>query len=144
MNRRVKVLIAAGAVLLGVAAVVFSAIVRRASPEISPRHSYSERSQPEQKGPIVLLGYDGPYGRVVDAIHIDVRRGIPHTRSEETPIEDVSRYVTAQLDGKASVWVVVTASNEEKFGDVIKVIDACRTTRVHGIVLNQFPGLWRE
>ena len=85
------------------------------------------------------FGYDGPYERIADAIRIDVRRGVPHTRVDEAPIEDVARYVTAQLERKEDAWVVVTASTDEKFGDIVRVVDACRSTRARGIVLNQIP-----
>jgi hypothetical protein len=139
MKKRVVILIASGAFLLGVAALVLSAIVRHAQPEFTSIYSSDWRGYPEEKGPKVLLGYDGPYWRVADAIRIDVRRGVPHTRVDEAPIEDVARYVTAQLQKKDDAWVVVTASRDEKLGDIVRVLDACRTTRVHGIVLNQFP-----
>jgi hypothetical protein len=139
MKKRVIVLIASGAALLGVTAVVLSAIIRRAQPDFSPIYSSDGRSYPEEKGPRVLLGYDGPYWKVAEAIRIDVRRGIPHTRVDEAPIENVASYVAAQLEKNASAWIVITASTDEKLGDVIRVIDACRTTRVRGIVLNQFP-----
>jgi len=139
MRKRIIILVTSGAVLLGVAALVLSVVVSRARPEFPAPHSYSWPGVPEQKGPRVQIGYDGPSYRVANAIRIDVRRGVPYTREEEDPIRDVARYVTEQLDRKGSQWVVVSASNEEKLGDVLKVIDACRTTRVHGIVVNTIP-----
>lgn len=137
MKKRVAFLIFFGAFLLGVAALVFSHIVRRAQPEFASIKSSDGRDYPESKGPKVLLGYDGPDWRIADAIRIDVRRGVPHTRVDGAAIEDVARYVTAQLQRKDDSWVVVTATTDEKFGDIVRVVDACRTTRVRGIILNQ-------
>src|SRR5690242_5368537 len=87
MKKRVVILIASEAFLLGIAALVFSGIVRRAQTEVTSDDSSGWRGYPDGKRPKVLLGYDGPYERIADAIRIDVRRGVPHTRVDEAPIE---------------------------------------------------------
>ena len=139
MTKRLKILLWFGIAALVSAGAVCVVVVWRSQIDFPERRSYVWPEHPQEKGPTVLLGYDGPYERIADTIRIDVRRGVPHTRVEEAPIEDVARYVTAQIEKKEKTWVVVTASTDERFGDVVRVVDACRTTRVHGIVLNYLP-----
>ena len=139
MTKRVKILLFSGLAALLSGGVVCVLVVLRSQIDFPERRSFAWPQYPEEKGPTVLLGYDGPYARVAEAIRIDVRRGVPHTRIDEAPIEDVARYVTSQLEKKEEALVVVTAKTDEKFGDVVRVVDACRKTRVHGIVLNYLP-----
>lgn len=120
MTKRLKILIALGIVSVAAAAFVLSAIVRRARPDFPPPYVYSGPSNPEEKGPRVVLWFDTPYYPVKNAIRIDVRGGLPHTRADETPIRDLSSYVNSEISRTGSEWLVVTASSEEKIGDVLK------------------------
>ena len=139
MTKRVKVLVISGSAALAVIAVACIWFVRGAEFRYPPPYSRVDAGYTERAGPSVLLGYDGPHQRIAEAIRVDVRRGVAHSRADEAPIEDVARYVTGQIENEGRKWVVITASPDEKFGDLLRVIDACRTTRARGIVLNYLP-----
>jgi hypothetical protein len=128
-----------GSTALAVIALSCVWFVRRAEVRYPPSYSRVDAGSTEGTGPSVLLGYDGPHHRIAEAIRVDVRRGVAHSRADEAPIEDVARYVTGQIEKEGRKWVVITASSDEKFGDLLRVIDACRTTRARGIVLNYLP-----
>lgn len=139
MKKREKVLAISGVVILAFAFAGRTALLRATRVEWPEPVSWFAGYADTSRGPKVILGYDGDYWRVKNAIRIDVRGGVPHMRDVDgTPIKDLTAYVDAEAARTGSEWVVVTASRKEKLGSVVAVLDDCQKARVKAIVLNQY------
>ena len=106
----------------------------------APAHkdSYEGESDSSGEPQVIFGGYNGTL-RLNDAIRIDVRGGVPHLRAGVgAPIADLQSYLDAEVKSTKANCIVVTASREEKIGDVVAVIDVCRKARVRGIIINPF------
>jgi len=141
MTKRATILAIAGAALIALGYFVRDAVLRATRVDYPGSDRGSVGADGGYKltgGPQVVLGYDGPEGRVGSAVRVDVLNGVPHTRGKDRrPIEDVTAYVNEELSKTGATWVVVTASRDESYGGVVSVIDACKRTRAHAIVLNE-------
>jgi hypothetical protein len=138
MKSRIRKLTFAGVAIIAVAAIACVALVRWTAVGYDAHRVFSWPSEPEARQPVVMLGYDGPYWHVADAIRIDVKGGVPHRRSDGGVIDDVQAYVNSALLQNPRSWVVVSAAVDERFGGIVQVVDACRATHAKGIVVNQF------
>jgi hypothetical protein len=99
----------------------------------------------DTRKPPVVYWFDSALYRVADAVRIDVRHGVAHSRSEDAPIADVVAYVNAELDRRRVSSVVVTSGPEEKIGDVVRVIDECRKSRAKTVIMNEYLGeFWKK
>jgi len=138
MTKRVTVLAIAGISLL--AAYVGRSVLLRGMRVEVQAHKDSDVSDSDSSGEpqVIFGGYNGTL-RLEDAIRIDVRGGVPHMRAGvETPIADLQSFLEAEVKSTKANCIVVTASREEKIGDVVAGIDVCRKARVRGVILNPF------
>ena len=139
MTKREKVLAVSGVALLAIAFAGRTALLRATQVEWPEPMSWFAGYSDTSRGPKVILGYDGDYWRVKNAIRVDVRRGVPHMRDVDgTPIRDLTAYINAEVAKTGAEWVVVSTSRDEKIGGVIAVLDDCRKARVKAIVLNEY------
>ncbi|HVU17581.1 MAG TPA: hypothetical protein VHD32_11685 [Candidatus Didemnitutus sp.] len=139
MTKREIVFAISGAIIVAAGFAGRTALLRMAQDERRAPVSWFPDYGDTSGRPPVVFGFDGDYWRVRKAIRIDVRHGVPHMRDVDgTPIADLSSYIDAEKKVTGAEWIVVTASREEKIGDVIAVIDVCRKSSVKGIVLNGY------
>ena len=140
MDKREKIFAVSGTLVLAVAfagrAVLLHA-TRVEWPE-SPTW-FAGFTESNSTSPRVILGHDSEYWRMRNTIRVDVRQGIPHTRTGDgVPIRDLVRYINTEIARTGVDSVVVSASREEKIGGVVAVIDECRKSRVRVVVLNEY------
>ncbi len=141
MTKREKILGISGVILVAAAFGGRAAILRATRVEGPEPLSWfvGHYAEPTSKGPRVIIGHDGEYWRVKNAIRVDVRQGIPHTRDQDgIPIRDLVGYIDAEAVKTGAEYVVISASREEKIGGVVAVIDECRKTRVRAVILNEY------
>ncbi|MDP2137077.1 MAG: hypothetical protein Q8J74_04415 [Candidatus Didemnitutus sp.] len=140
MTKRAKIFAVSGILILAVAFAGRAALLRATLVEWPESPTWFARyAEASSAGPRVILGHDSEYWRVKRTIRVDVRQGIPHTRSADgMPIRDLVSYINAEIARTGVDSVVVSASREERIGGVVAVIDECRKSRVRVVVLNQY------
>ena len=99
----------------------------------------------ESKKPKVIFFFDSQAYHMANVTRIDVIGGFPRERNSDTIILDVVSFVNKEIDRTGNDRIVLTSSHEEKIGDVVRVLDECRKSRAHAIVLNYNTGdFWKK
>lgn len=140
MTKREKILGISGVILVVAALGGRSALLRSTRVEWpEPPTWVAGFAETPSSGPRVIIGHDSHLWRLKNVVRVDVRQGIPHTRDHGgIPIRDLVGYIDAEVARTGAEYVVISASEVEKMGGVVAVIDECRRTRVRAVILNEY------